>query len=189
VSNGLVGEHNGDVLLVIPAIKDVPCTQAAATVMHGLATRLSEPVTTGAAGPASGVDGVRTGYQEATRCAGALLALGRVGDIADARDLGFLGVLLSDHRDPAGFLRDTLGPVLDYDEQRGSELISTLTEYFAHDRGIAQAAAALHVHPNTVVQRLERVSRLLGAEWKSAPRALEVQIALQLHRLTTPNRP
>jgi DNA-binding PucR family transcriptional regulator len=40
------------------------------------------------------------------------------------------------------------------------------------------------VHVNTVTQRLERVGRLLGKDWNSPARALEVQLALRLHRLT-----
>jgi DNA-binding PucR family transcriptional regulator len=39
------------------------------------------------------------------------------------------------------------------------------------------------VHVNTVAQRLDRVARLLGRDWSPA-RALEVQLALRLHRLT-----
>jgi DNA-binding PucR family transcriptional regulator len=37
---------------------------------------------------------------------------------------------------------------------------------------------------NTVVQRLERVGRLLGADWNSPAHTLEIQLALRLHRLT-----
>jgi DNA-binding PucR family transcriptional regulator len=43
----------------------------------------------------------------------------------------------------------------------------------------------LQVHVNTVTQRLERVGRLLGREWSVPDRALEVQLALRLHRLTS----
>jgi DNA-binding PucR family transcriptional regulator len=39
------------------------------------------------------------------------------------------------------------------------------------------------VHPNTVTQRLDRVKRLLGASWNSPEQALEVQLALRLHRV------
>jgi DNA-binding PucR family transcriptional regulator len=39
------------------------------------------------------------------------------------------------------------------------------------------------VHVNTVTQRLDRVGRLLGKEWSAPARALEVQLALRLHRL------
>ena len=44
-------------------------------------------------------------------------------------------------------------------------------------------AEALGVHVNTVTQRLERVGRLLGKDWSSPERALEVQLALRLHHL------
>lgn len=37
---------------------------------------------------------------------------------------------------------------------------------------------------NTVVQRLERVGRLLGPDWNSPARTLEIQLALRLHALT-----
>ena len=46
----------------------------------------------------------------------------------------------------------------------------------------------LHVHVNTVAQRLQRVGRLLGADWQDPARALEVQLALRLRRLADPGR-
>jgi DNA-binding PucR family transcriptional regulator len=36
---------------------------------------------------------------------------------------------------------------------------------------------------NTAAQRLDRVARLLGPDWQQPDRALEVQLALRLHRL------
>ena len=42
------------------------------------------------------------------------------------------------------------------------------------------------MHVNTVTQRLERVGQLLGPDWQKPERALEVQLALRLHRLRTP---
>ena len=36
---------------------------------------------------------------------------------------------------------------------------------------------------NTVVQRLDRIASLLGEDWQQPDRALEIQIALRLHRL------
>ena len=40
------------------------------------------------------------------------------------------------------------------------------------------------MHVNTVTQRLDRVGRLLGKDWSTPGRALEMQLALRLHRLT-----
>jgi DNA-binding PucR family transcriptional regulator len=41
----------------------------------------------------------------------------------------------------------------------------------------------LHVHPNTVAQRLARIGELLGADWRDPARSLDVQLALRVHRL------
>ena len=46
-----------------------------------------------------------------------------------------------------------------------------------------RAKDRLHVHVNTVTQRLDRIAKLLGPDWQSPDRALELQLALRLHRL------
>ena len=104
-------------------------------------------------------------------------------------DLGFLGLVLGESRDAGGFVRRTIGPLLDYDARRGTELLTTLEQYFAHGGSLARTREVLHVHVNTVAQRLERIGRLLGEDWNSPDRALEVQLALKLHRATHPHYP
>jgi sugar diacid utilization regulator len=47
----------------------------------------------------------------------------------------------------------------------------------------ATARDVLHVHVNTVTQRLDRIAKLLGPGWNFPDRALELQLALRLHRL------
>ncbi len=73
--------------------------------------------------------------------------------------------------------------MLRYDARRGTELAATLAAYFEHDRSPARCAALLHVHVNTVTQRLDRVRQLLGAGWTDPAGALQIQLALHLHRL------
>jgi len=96
-------------------------------------------------------------------------------------------VLLGDRRDVIPFVRRTMGPVLDYDEERGTELVATLEAYFSNDRNLARTREALHIHVNTVTQRLERIGTLLGDDWQQHDRSLEVQIALRLHRISRPS--
>jgi DNA-binding PucR family transcriptional regulator len=112
------------------------------------------------------------------------VALGRSGGATSAEELGFFGLLVGDGRDVRGFVEVTLAPVHEYDAKRGTDLIATLQAYFDCGSSPARAAEQLRVHVNTVTQRLERVGRLLGKEWSSPQRALEVQLALRLHRLT-----
>ena len=86
-----------------------------------------------------------------------------------------------------GFVTATLAPVLEYDARRGTELEATLRAWFDGGGSPARAAGALRVHVNTVTQRLDRIGRLLGPGWTSPDRALEIQLALRLHRLTGPD--
>ncbi|MGI8800097.1 MAG: helix-turn-helix domain-containing protein [Pseudonocardia sp.] len=73
--------------------------------------------------------------------------------------------------------------MLDYDERHGSDLVGTLEAYFAAASSPWRAAEVLHVHVNTVGQRLDRVARLLGEDWRTPQRVVELQLALRLRHL------
>ncbi|MBC8091616.1 MAG: helix-turn-helix domain-containing protein, partial [Pseudonocardia sp.] len=113
--------------------------------------------------------------------ADALTAIGRPA--GSARDLGFAGLVAGGPADVEDYLNRVLGAVLTYDERRGSDLVGTLDAYFAAGASPRRAAGELHVHVNTVSQRLERVGSLLGPDWAEPDRALEIQLALRLRRL------
>ena len=177
--HGLAGERSGTIVLLLPGTEP---TATARDVVHHLHAAIQRPVTAGAAGPAFGPLAVAALFEEAERCLGALLALGRIGDGACAADLGFVGLLLGGGRVP-GFVEEALGPVLEYDARRQTDLLRTLEAYFACGGNLMRAKDRLHVHVNTVTQRLERIGKLLGADWQAPDRALELQLALRLHRL------
>ena len=122
-------------------------------------------------------------HRRATDTLAAMLALGRDGEGATTSELGFIGVLLSAGDSRQRFVVDTLGPVLDYDACRGAELAATIDAWFAQGGHLARTADVLHLHPNTVGQRLSRVGKLLGPDWAKPDRALQIQLALQLRAL------
>ncbi|MDI5940992.1 helix-turn-helix domain-containing protein, partial [Micromonospora sp. DH15] len=164
---------------------------AARAVSRDLSRVTGRPVTAGASGPSTEPATLATIYQEADRCLTALGALGRTGQGASTAELGFVGLLLGavgdrGDGDVARFIATTVGPVVDYDARRGTALVKTLEAYFGVGGSLARAAELLHVHVNTVTQRLERVGQLLGPDWQKPGRALEVQLALRLHRLREP---
>ena len=74
-----------------------------------------------------------------------------------------------------------LDPVREEDELRASDLLTTLRAYVDADASTRQAAAALHVHPNTVSYRLERVRALTGHDPRSLRDAVLLVAALELH--------
>ncbi|HWB35411.1 MAG TPA: helix-turn-helix domain-containing protein, partial [Rugosimonospora sp.] len=176
---GLPARH-GQVVLMLPG-EDAGVL--ARQVARDLGRVLAEPVTAGGAGPSAGLPDIARAYRDADRCLSALLALGRTGHGAGTADLGFVGLLLGGDRDVDGFVRDTVGAVTDYDARRGTALVRTLEAYFTTGGSLSRAAEILHVHVNTVTQRLDRIGALLGADWQKPERALEVQLALRLHHL------
>ena len=178
--DGLAAVRQGHVVFILP---DRRPEEAAAIVADGLKAASGRAVTVGAAGPAGGTGAIVAAYDEARRCLEALLALGRQGERGTAADLGFVGLLLGTGTDAEGYVRSLLGPVLEYDARKGSKLVQTLEEYFATGGNLTRTGEALHVHVNTVTQRLDRVTRLLGKGWQEPERQLEVQLALRLHKL------
>jgi len=179
-SDGIAGLHQDRAVLLLPGEE---AGAAARRLAKELAVAIGQPVTVGAAGPVSGPERVPAAHAEAQRCLEALTALGRCGDGTSSRELGFMGVLLGEARGVEWFVNAVLGPVLEYDERRGTGLIQTLETYFANGGNLTRAKDDLHVHVNTVAQRLDRVSQLLGSDWHEAEPALEIQLALRLHRL------
>ena len=180
VRGGLAGLHDGAVVLCLP---EVPPAAAAATAVAELRAAAGL-VTAGGAGPARGPEGLADAHRDASRCVRTLVALGRSGQSADAAELGFFGLLVGEGRDVPGFVQRALGPVLDYDARRGTDLVATLRAWFDVGGSPARAAEVLKVHVNTVPQRLDRVAQLLGRDWSRPDRALELHLALRLHRLT-----
>ncbi|MBA0126447.1 helix-turn-helix domain-containing protein [Haloechinothrix sp. YIM 98757] len=177
---GLAAQRDGACVLLLPGEE---AGALARELARDFGAALGEPVTIGAGGPASGPESLAETYREASRCASALLALDRVGDGAGVEDLGFVGLLLSSERDVNQFVQRTLGPLIDYDSRRNTALLRTLDAYFRCAGSPTKAAEHVHVHVNTVNQRLERIGQLLGEDWMRPERSLELQLALHLRRL------
>ncbi|MCX5264098.1 GAF domain-containing protein [Streptomyces sp. NBC_00199] len=189
---GLAAARDGGTVLLLPLEPGDTATELARRTAQHLGTAVHEAVTVGASAPirdlTAGPHAVVAAYEEGRRCLDALGLLGRSGDGAAAEDFGFLGLLLAGDRDVGGFVDRTIGRVVAYDERRGTDLLRTLDAYFAAGMSPARTKDELHVHVNTVAQRLERVGRLLGDDWQSPARALEIHLALRLHRLAAPGR-
>ncbi|MEU6575244.1 GAF domain-containing protein [Streptomyces sp. NPDC046805] len=190
--HGLAAARDGGTVLLLPLAPGDTATELARRTARQLGTSVHEAVTVGASAPLADLlrhaDTLPAAYAEGRRCLDALRLLGRRGDGAAVEEFGFLGLLLAGERDVTGFVDRTIGPVVAYDERRGTELLRTLDAYFACGMSPARTKDELHVHVNTVAQRLERIGRLLGDDWQAPARALEIQLALRLHWLAIPPR-
>ncbi|MEU7024088.1 GAF domain-containing protein [Streptomyces sp. NPDC046203] len=186
---GLASARDGGTVLLLPLRPGENAADLARQTAKHLGGALRDSVTVGASAPVTAPlahpERVAPAYAEARRCLDALRLLRRSGEGAAAEDLGFLGLLLADTRDIEGFVDRTIGQVVAYDRRRGTDLVRTMDAYFASGMSPARTKDDLHVHVNTVAQRVERIGRLLGSDWQSPARALEIQLALRLHALSS----
>ncbi|MFF9897062.1 helix-turn-helix domain-containing protein [Streptomyces longispororuber] len=181
-AHGLAAFQRDTVILLLPG--DDPEAPARRAVDE-LARTSGHPVTAGTA-RAADLGRVAAAFREADNCLRALIALGRTGEVADTRGLGFVGALFGGEPVAASFIESAIGPVLAYDRTHHSDLVRTLDTYCRTGRHARNTARELHLHVNTVTQRLGRVSQLLGASWRDPERLLEIQVALRLLKVSKP---
>ncbi len=123
-------------------------------------------------------------HRRAVRCAQLLEGLGRAGALGEDRDLFPYAALLGDHG-AAGveeFVQRTVGPLLRHDAARDGELAHSLLVHLDQGLRTSAAAQALHLHPNTLRPRLDRIGKLLPG-WDDPSRRLEVHLALRVRSL------
>ncbi len=99
--------------------------------------------------------------------------------------LGFYRLLfhLYGLEDVRAFYEETLGPLIAYDRRTDSELVPTLEMYFACNGNLSQAAQQLHLHRNSLLYRLERISEVLHADLDDAETRFSLQVALRMRHL------
>lgn len=93
--------------------------------------------------------------------------------------------LLLSAQDPellAATSRALLGPVLDHDERRGSDLLPSLAAYLDAGGRWQEAARRLHVHINTLRHRMSRVEELTGRSLASTADRVDLYLALRALR-------
>ncbi|MGC0328150.1 sugar diacid utilization regulator [Streptomyces sp. SAI-170] len=177
-SAGLVASHRGHVCAVLTC--EAPL-QVGAEIAAEL-ERKNVRATVGCAGPGRGFASVRGTHEKAHRLARALRILGREGEAVTESTLGSVGLVLGG-KDAAlhqAIVEDLLGPALAYDTEHSTSLVPTALAYLDANRSVAFTASQLHVHENTVRQRLDKLDRLLGVEWRDGTRVLDVHLALRL---------
>ncbi|WP_024793388.1 helix-turn-helix domain-containing protein [Tomitella biformata] len=180
-AGALASEHAGLVAVVMPSGDP----SNAATILHRqIAGAIGPQAVVVAPDRAATPDGLPRAFDSALRTARLLVALGTVdGAVTTAAYLPYT-LLFGD--DPAllhEFVDDIIGPVLAHDRQRGTDLTATLRALVRNEGSPTKAARALSYHPNTVVQRLDRIRVLLGEDWRHDEKFFRVSMAVRLEEL------
>jgi purine catabolism regulator len=101
-------------------------------------------------------------------------------------DLGVyrLLVLLRESPELWSFYRENLSDLVSYDsKQSGGELLKTLEAYFTNLGNLRATSESLHVHRNTLLYRLERISQISGLDLNTSENYFSLWLALRAHRV------
>lgn len=176
--DGAVVALHGDHLCVL-----VP--DAASDALAALLDVGASGVNAGWSSPVDGTDRIPAAHRSAELALRSLAVLGVRGRSADGERIGMVGLLAEAiHRDPTlPSPLAVIGPLEDYDREHGTELTRSAWAFAEAGSHVPRTARMLHVHPNTVRQRLERIAGLLGEDWRTPARFLDLHFALRMWSL------
>ncbi|MGW7690756.1 PucR family transcriptional regulator [Streptomyces asiaticus] len=100
-------------------------------------------------------------------------------------DLGLYRILPTgnDHREVERFVREWLGPLLDYDTRHHTDLVETLCEYFDRGGNYSETAAALVIHRSTLRYRLQRIREIGACDLADVDSRLNLQVATRIWKI------
>ena len=119
--------------------------------------------------------------RDATTIARALLAQGGVIDYSRVGAYRYL-VQIAAEDAPRDRMRTAVDTLIEYDRRRSTALLDTLERYLSERRSVIESARALHIHPNTLRQRLGRIEELTGLDL-DADDLLSLELAIKVARL------
>ncbi|WP_063130887.1 PucR family transcriptional regulator [Nocardia fusca] len=180
----------GDVLVVIRSLSgagspgvDSEIEEYAHAMSLDLETRLEQRIPVAHGRPAAGARKIGESYREARITLGIAQRLGLSGSVA-YNDLRAFGVLAraADTEESRRLVRDVLGPLRAPGSPAGSEAL--LFTYLEEGGNINAAARRLRLHRNTMIAKLDRISRLLGMPLREPENQFTLWLALRLDLLS-----
>jgi hypothetical protein len=138
-------------------------------------------VSIGVSYPVNGADALVGALEEARHAE--RLAAARGDDAVAGPDELTSHVLLTSAVPPEvrrTFHDRVLGPLIDYDAQHHSDLVSTVEQFLECEGSWSKCADKLHLHVNTLRYRIERVERLTGRDLRRLSDRVDLFLALRL---------
>jgi len=177
--SGLAGEHLGRATMILHSVDD---DRTVEEVHQQLRRMVGGPVAV--VGERAVNHDWSRAFSLASRCGAVMRAIGHTDRGAMTGQYALYAMIFDTERvqELDRFIADSIGPLLAYDQRRGTELVDTLSAYYDHRANIAATARALYVHVNTLLKRLDRAGDVLGLDLRHE-NDLELQLGLRLHQL------
>ena len=99
------------------------------------------------------------------------------------KDIGVHQILV-DMKNPEiicpSFIWETLGKLMDYDQENNTKYMSVLKDYFANDCSITQTSAATFYHQNTLKYKVKNIKEILGYDITTNENRVKIMLALYM---------
>lgn len=97
-------------------------------------------------------------------------------------DLGVYRVMCFDELEDEmhRFYREILLPLVEYDDEKDSELVKTLQMYFQYGGNLKRISKEMYTHYNTIIYRVQRIKEITGMDLDDAEDKLSLQMALKI---------
>jgi purine catabolism regulator len=86
------------------------------------------------------------------------------------------------------FIHDYLGPLLEEDKRKGSDLLRTLKVYLDNNGSKKLTAEHLYIVRQSLYYRIEKIKELLGEDFMSPDNQLALQLALRAYQFLYPDK-
>ena len=183
--NAIVWTRSATIAVLVAPTTDEPAERRriAEGLRHELDQRLrSVTVSIGVGRRVDTPDALPRSFAEASRAVHVgRWAKGRhVTEVFD--ELGLERLLAATPTDDLSeFVQGAIGPLVAHDRANHTDLVDTLAVWL-ETRNMAEAARRIHVHYNTLKNRLERIEAIIGPVLSDAGRALECEVAVYVDR-------
>ncbi|MBN2259353.1 MAG: PucR family transcriptional regulator ligand-binding domain-containing protein [Clostridiales bacterium] len=127
---------------------------------------------------------VRNSYHEALRVLDYLTSMDGICSL-HFDDLGIFRILSYNELKPElhQFYSEILKPLVEYDIEKGHELVDTLKKFFEFRGNIKKVSDAMYTHYNTIVYRMNRIKEITKMDFDDSNDYLNMQIAIKIYEI------
>ncbi len=188
----LVGERERTLIALLPVGEVTPLdriTDWLDELVRQVRVEQQVSLSVGVGNPCYGLDEYRRGYAEASEALEIGLFLHQEGGAMQFNALGVYRYIYKFARTDT--LRDEyqqqILSIADYDQRKGTHLLETLEVYLESGGNTARAYNQLHIHRNTMLQRMERLQALCTIDLEALEHRLPLLVALKVYKLRARN--
>jgi sugar diacid utilization regulator len=154
------------------------------SVLHSLLlkweSREDMPLYAGLSTSQYGIHSISTCYDEANKALSYLISRQKSG-IMNYKEIGINRLFLTQpSSEIESFTDDILSPLFS-EKAKNNDLKKTLFTYVNLNKSIVETADKLHIHKNTLYQRIKKIEELLQLEFNNPDDYLKILLACHLH--------